>query len=290
MSKGISIHIGLNRVDPNHYAGWDGQLTACEFDAKDMAALAKSQGFRSTTILLTEQATAEAALAKLRAAREELQEGDILLLTYSGHGGQVEDANSDERDRLDETWVLYDRELIDDELYNEWSYFDPGVRIFVLSDSCHSGTVTRAMFRASVEPPALRQPASVAPKRTKNMPFTVQQETYNKNKKLYDDIQRSVPSHIRSSRAMDATVILISGCQDTQLSADGDRNGLFTETLLGTWNKGAFRGTYRQFRNHIARDMPPDQKPNYSVVGTRNRAFELQRPFSISAVQAAKAA
>jgi hypothetical protein len=36
MARGISLHIGLNRVDPDHYDGWDGALTACEFDAEDM--------------------------------------------------------------------------------------------------------------------------------------------------------------------------------------------------------------------------------------------------------------
>jgi len=44
---------------------------------------------------------------------------------------------------MDETWVLYDRQLVDDELYKIWSKFKPGVRILVLSDSCHSGTVPR---------------------------------------------------------------------------------------------------------------------------------------------------
>lgn len=41
MAKGISLHIGLNSVDPVHYQGWDGKLAACEFDAKDMVALAR---------------------------------------------------------------------------------------------------------------------------------------------------------------------------------------------------------------------------------------------------------
>ena len=59
MSAGIALHIGLNRVDPIHYQGWDGQLTACEADAKDMVALAKKQGFKSPTLLLTKAATAE---------------------------------------------------------------------------------------------------------------------------------------------------------------------------------------------------------------------------------------
>ena len=29
MASGRSLHIGLNSVDPKHYAGWDGQLRAC---------------------------------------------------------------------------------------------------------------------------------------------------------------------------------------------------------------------------------------------------------------------
>ena len=33
--KGISLHIGLNAVNADAYAGWDGPLAACEFDAND---------------------------------------------------------------------------------------------------------------------------------------------------------------------------------------------------------------------------------------------------------------
>ena len=40
-AKAVSIHIGLNSVDPKHYAGWSGDLMACEFDANDMAAIAQ---------------------------------------------------------------------------------------------------------------------------------------------------------------------------------------------------------------------------------------------------------
>ena len=144
MSKGTSIHIGLNRVDPVHYGGWDGQLTACEFDAKDMRAIAHAQGF-TTHMLLTTAARAGAVAKAMTQAAATLLGGDMLLLTYSGHGGQVPDTNHDEADRQDETWVLYDRELVDDELYSLWARFKPGVRIVVISDSCHSGTVAREM-------------------------------------------------------------------------------------------------------------------------------------------------
>jgi hypothetical protein len=76
-------------------------------------------------------------------------------------------------------------------------------------------------------------------------------------------------------------VILISGCQDNQLSADGDFNGLFTGNLLRVWKEGRFQGTYRGFHRAIGRQMPPDQTPNFFVVGGPNRRFEGQRPFTV---------
>ena len=68
MPIGASLHIGLNAVDPKQYSGWDGQLTACEFDANDMQALAKAQGFTKVTKRLTKKATRNRVLADIKAA------------------------------------------------------------------------------------------------------------------------------------------------------------------------------------------------------------------------------
>ncbi len=35
MAKGVSVHIGVNEVDPAHYGGWSGKLNACEADAEN---------------------------------------------------------------------------------------------------------------------------------------------------------------------------------------------------------------------------------------------------------------
>ena len=43
-AMGLSLHVGLNGVSAAAYGGWDGPLAACEFDANDMAAIAKQQG------------------------------------------------------------------------------------------------------------------------------------------------------------------------------------------------------------------------------------------------------
>src|SRR6187551_1280433 len=146
MPIGASLHIGLNAVDRKQYSGWDGQLTACEFDANDMQALAKAQKFTKVTKRLTKRATRSRVLADIKAAASKLKRDDIFFLTYSGHGGQVPNTGNDfEPDGNDETWCLYDGELIDDELYTALAAFAAGVRIFILSDSCHSGTVAKAM-------------------------------------------------------------------------------------------------------------------------------------------------
>ena len=71
--------------------------------------------------------------------------GDIFWITYSGHGSQVPDQNGDESDGLDETWCLYDCQILDDTLFDLWSRFKEGVRIVIFSDSCHSGTIARAI-------------------------------------------------------------------------------------------------------------------------------------------------
>src|SRR6187397_378801 len=143
MAQGLSLHIGLNSVNPKHYAGWSGKLTACEADANDMASIAGSRKFASKK-LLTKKATRSAVKSAIAAAAKKLKSGDIFFITYSGHGGQLPDQNGDEDDGLDETWCLYDGELVDDELFAAWANFRSGVRILVLSDSCHSGTVARA--------------------------------------------------------------------------------------------------------------------------------------------------
>jgi metacaspase-1 len=280
--RGESIHVGLNGVDPTHYQGWDGKLVACEFDANDMADLAARQGFQ-THKLLTREATAEAVIGAIRVASAELESGDILFLSYSGHGGQIEDSNSDELDRKDETWCLFDRELVDDELYTLWSAFNPGVRVLVLSDSCHSGSAARSTLEVvGIEPIAAAVGADGedgGPPRLKVLPERLQRDVYQQHKDLYDDIQKKATAYDKTE--LQVPVLLISGCQDSQTSADGDRNGLFTQALRKVWADGAFDGNYRRFWKKIVAEMPLWQVPNFFWAGLPSTEFEHQPPFTV---------
>lgn len=269
MAKGISVHIGLNYVDPNHYNGWDGQLNACENDASDMERIAKSRGFE-TRAFLRDDATRNQVKDSINHAAKNLEEGDIFYLSYSGHGGQVPDKNSDEPDMQDETWCLYDGQLIDDELHELWYNFKKGVRIFITSDSCHSGTVIKEAGNSNMyygEFPA------------RNMSSQHALATYASNQRFYDDILSTVkkikPSDVQAS------VLLISGCQDNQYSYDGTFNGAFTGALKRVWNGGKFKGDYPRFHKQIQNLLPAYQSPNYMFTGTANPGFESQRPFAI---------
>jgi len=290
--KALSLHIGLNAVAASAYGGWSGPLAACEFDANDMAAIAKTKGMRSS-VLLTKKATRASVLAALRAAAKALRKGDLFFLTYSGHGGQVPDVNGDEPDKRDETWCLYDGQLIDDELYLELSKFAEGVRVLVLSDSCHSGTVTRAPLG---EADAVRRPG-----RSKMMPPAVAMRTYREHQAFYDKLQKDVardagkpvvdPDNALAQVAVSgrlsaiadkfaASLILVSGCQDNQTSMDGEHNGAFTEQLLKVWNQGGFQGNYGNFHARIRARMPATQSPNLFTLGTAG-SFLAQKPFTV---------
>lgn len=278
MATGMTLTLGLNSVDPKHYGGWSGELNACEADAEDMANIAKSKGFKVTT-LLTKAATRARVAAQIKNAARKLRSGDIFMLSYSGHGGQLPDINSDEPDAEDETWCLYDGEMVDDELYALWGKFARGVRILVFSDSCHSGTVTKlAYYQGTV---GMRgTPLTSREVKYRFMPPDVALRTYRLNKAFYDRILKAkVPKEVQPP--VKASVLLISGCQDNQLSADGDFNGLFTAQLLKVWKNGAFKGDYKRFHKTIVRRMPPDQTPNYFIVGVSNPKFEGQKPFTV---------
>lgn len=278
MKQGLALTIGLNSVDPSHYGGWAGELNACEADAEDMTAIAKSRRFTVTT-LLTANATRTKVISEINRAATILKSGDIFVLTYSGHGGQLPDLNGDEDDSMDETWCLYDGQLIDDETYNLLGKFTAGVRILVFSDSCHSGTVIKqAYYQGTI---TSRSATATTPEvKYRQMPNSIALRTYRQNQAFYDPILDN--QALKESRVgVRASVLLISGCQDNQLSSDGTFNGLFTANLLRVWNNGKFQGDYRRFHKSILRNMPPDQSPYYFFVGTINPNFEKQQPFTI---------
>lgn len=286
LARGYSLHVGLNSVDPQHYEGWSGPLSACEFDCEDMANLATSVGY-AATVLKTADATRDAVIGAIRDAAGRMRAGDIFLLSYSGHGSQVPDFNGDEKlerpeDAVDETLCLFDGQLVDDELYALWSAFPADSRVLAVFDCCHSGTAVKGvmideMIATATSPDEVPR---VVPRAVAARVARANQAFY---RKISDDVTATWggPVTREMERPVAASVRLISACQDNQVALDGLTNGLFTGKLLETWGAGAFQGDYAAFHKAIADLMPPTQTPNHYTTGLASPSYTAQRPFDI---------
>lgn len=288
--SGISLHVGVNSVDPNHYDGWDGRLQSCEFDAIAMQKLADAEGFRSTR-LLTQNATRENVIEEIKKAARELVAGDMFLFTVSAHGGRIPDFNQDEDHddpdkMMDETLCLFDFQLADDELYMLWAEFEGGVRILVVPDTCHSGSMIRmggsglpsTLFGRTVQTSGR---ARYMPLHVEDRVWRIHADAYRSTSNSYSALKESIMTNPLKS-PIKATVLNLGACEDRQFATDGENNGAFTEALLEVWNQGGFNGGYREFRDLIDRRIGrQDQTPQLFDKLHRMPEFINDRPFTL---------
>jgi hypothetical protein len=258
-----SVHIGLNAVDATSYGG-PNPLQACEADARAMSHVARAMGFTTRT-LLTREATCSAVLGAITSAGRELTEGDLLFITCSSHGGQVPDADGDEPDRLDETWCLFDSQLRDDDINGALATLRPGVRVLMLSDSCHSGTVSRSM--------ALMRDERVMRSDTGREKHLALSATI---REFEDHVEAYAARATAPTSAVRATGALISGCRDDQVSMDGDENGAFTSAFLTCWDDGRFDGDHNDLHQAVTAKLYErgyEQVPMLTSIGTDESAY-----------------
>ena len=280
----VSLHVGLNKVDRGHYGSGLIDLAFCRADAEAMESVAAERGFADRTLLRDDEGTREAIIEACADAAKRLKAGDIFLMTYAGHGGQIKDFNGDEiegpdRDRLDETLCLYDAQLIDDELYKIWSDFEEGVRVVAVFDCCHSGS----MLRAGADLAAATTPAG----RARMMPLSVAAQVYRANADFYRNLPPSTVGPDLStpykelSYPVRASVLQLSACQSNQKAMEDFGNGLFTASMLGVLAEEGGQGGYAAFRDRCAARMPSWQSPRFWSVGQPAPAFEAQRVFTV---------
>ena len=125
-------------------------------DAEDISQALGEVGVDDLTVLLNGKATRKNIEAEWQGLMDRARRGDTLVLTYAGHGSQQKELVPDtERDGKDETLVLggfsdkgegTGERIIDDEIH-QW-FLDAGrkgLRVIFVSDSCHSGTLTRSV-------------------------------------------------------------------------------------------------------------------------------------------------
>ncbi len=95
-------------------------------------------------VLLNKQATRANVLNAWHHMIAQAKPGDTLIFTYSGHGGQEQEQHPpfDESDHFDETLVLHEGYLTDDELI-DWFINADEFNILFIVDACHSGGLSK---------------------------------------------------------------------------------------------------------------------------------------------------
>ena len=193
-----ALHIGIN-----DYPGTQNDLRGCVNDAARWKEVAQRRSFSSFVTLLNNQATTSNVKKEMKKIIKNSKKDDTLLITYSGHGSKVVDTNGDELDKVDETWFLYNGHLVDDEIRAMLSEVADGVKVIIISDSCHSGTVTRALF-STLYADDYSKPRYMPPK---------------------DAIECATIGSLEAIRPLglpekDMNHILITGCKSTEYSYD----------------------------------------------------------------------
>ena len=218
-----SLHIGIN-----DYPGTGSDLSGCVNDAMDWLQALGKRGFLDQTTLFDKQATKKAMVDAMTKIVDATTSKDIAVITYSGHGTWVPDADGDEADGRDEALCPWDigttgAILTDDELYEIFGNRKVGARIIFLSDSCHSGSVSRAAFSV---------PGLTDDWKFPHMRFLAP-ETHLPAGQLAA-AKRVEKSRVKSK--IRAATVLFAGCQDTEYSYDAwfnkRPNGAFTFMAL----------------------------------------------------------
>jgi len=231
----------------NDYIGTQNDLRGCVNDARGWGSMLKDvYGFRVIT-LLDKQANHSAFTEAMGNMIADSRAGDSLVVTYSGHGTHTPDKNGDESDGRDEALCLYDGLLIDDAIRDMFKNLHPDATLTFISDSCHSGTVTRAFVSLMHNEDAPR-PRYMPPEDDTEAFSTRGSDV--KNRIFYPE------------EGMNE--ILISGCLPTEYSYDARLGGKY-------WGAMSYHAlnilrkqptiTYENFYAKLRKDLPSSNYP-----------------------------
>jgi hypothetical protein len=243
----------------NDYPGTGSDLSGCVNDANDWTAVLQARAF-VTSKMLDRQASGNNIRAAIASTIAKAKSGDLVVIQYSGHGSYVPDEDGDEPDGTDECICPYDINskgpITDDDLFDLYSTKKQGVKLVVISDSCHSGTVAR--FAPITTPPTVK--GRNAPQR--KVRFLPPATFLSSRKVAKLGIRRAIRASNPPGRY---AALLMAGCQDTEYSYDayfqGRPNGAFSFVAIRELARLPATATYKTWFEAIRRRLPSQQYP-----------------------------
>ena len=292
MATKIALCIGQNTYDPSSGVT---PLRGCVNDTLLIGEMLRRAGFQVRQVH-DRSATQRGILDRLSTEIAKLREGDYFVFWNSSHGYQLNDREGDELyDYLDEAICTYDTDprdpLTDDKLGRIIYRADPKANVFLGSDSCHSGSLTRAMLeeqagndgwqpRLWIPPDDVRfrsgttlvdldafiegGETSLVDRKASGKEAVEQIQPTKKELRRFGKVGREV-------QEKDMGHLLLSGCQPEQTSADnpfqegwyGAMTYNFAKAVLRAWKSGKAI-TYREVHEAALKGLEQgefEQKP-----------------------------
>lgn len=294
--KGRSVHVGINEVDRNAFPSTTKvpKLNSCEKDAESMSKLAAGAGFEPPVLLRGKEATFDRVEKEVLKAAAALNDGDIFLFTFAGHG--TEEPN--ESGGQNQTIVLFDLIMFDHFIQGAlWSQFNRGVRIVGVADSCHSGTAFLAtLLKAGAEFMARFAEFFTGGRNETAMPRAGQPRRIDPSARdehlndprfapAYAEINKSIPTG--DDAKLKAELLTLAACLDGQETLDGldeNQHGVFTQALLDSLEAATPPSHYDGLIKSIADLLKAQQLKQNPLLTPRkgpNPLFRSRPPFSI---------
>jgi hypothetical protein len=179
-----ALLIGIN------YNGTSSKLNGCINDINAVSTLLTSKYAFKTITKITDETTQKPTRDVILAAFAQFlasgAEGDVLFFAFSGHGSYTLDRNNDEKNGNDEMIISSDlKGIVDDELKSLiQTNLKKNVTLFALFDCCFSGTVLDLKYQ------------------------------------YLDSLANDASTVNNNDSETIGNVIMLSGCSDTQTSAD----------------------------------------------------------------------
>ena len=237
-------------VGINDYPSDGSDLKGCVNDANSWAALlSEHYDFAPSDVKVITDAEATKRNV-LSALKDHLlagaSAGDVVVFTNSSHGTYLADTTGDEA-KYDEALCPYDVSdnlIVDDELRELFNGIAEDVRLTVISDSCHSGTVTRALVSENL--PGLRTPDD------RRVRF------YNpalRGDPVLANPWKAPPTRYEMYPEDSMSHMLLSGCTDKEYSYDayleGDYHGAMSFFAQQAIREANYQLTYSQLHERL---------------------------------------
>jgi metacaspase-1 len=237
-------------VGINDYPIDGADLKGCVNDAHAWASLLSDHfdfAAGDVQVLLDADATKANILAGLKGLLAGAAGGDVLVFTNSSHGSQIPDASGDEP-TYDEVLCPYDvrdATIADDELRVLFEDLADGVHLTVISDSCHSGTVTRAAVVDNI--PGLSSPDD------RRVRF-LHPGLFRSTRALADPMGTRPRARMAFPQSS-MNHVLLSGCLDSAYSfdavIDGDYHGAMTFHAIRAIADAGYEITYAELAERL---------------------------------------